>query len=228
MDNMLAKVKQKIRSVWTILCLAAKRFLLIEGMQRAVFFGIALPMLAQVAKMTFHEVNAFSYWAYALGSFFISLLVVFVSLGMFYKLAPGRPTRFAEVWVMVFNKRKELVMKIQLGIIGLLLSCTALPSFAEQPMAPMEMKKETAQPTHQGEGKIVSIDKAKLTVKIAHEAIKSLGWSSMTMDFKVADAALLDGFKAGDAISFELGKNAKGKWQIIRISPQNAKPTMAR
>lgn len=79
--------------------LPLKSLLLLGITAGAVFFGIALPMLAQVAKRIFHEVNAFSYWAYALGSFFISLLVVFVSLGMFYKLAPGRTTRFAEVWV---------------------------------------------------------------------------------------------------------------------------------
>lgn len=79
--------------------LPLKSLLLLGITAGAVFFGIALPMLAQVAKKTFHEVNAFSYWAFALGSFLISLLVVFVSLGMFYKLAPGRPTRFAEVWV---------------------------------------------------------------------------------------------------------------------------------
>ena len=35
---------------------------------------------------------------YALGSFVIPLLVVFLSLSLFYRLAPRRPTRFAEVW----------------------------------------------------------------------------------------------------------------------------------
>ena len=31
-------------------------------------------------------------------AFFIPLLVVFFSLSLFYRLAPRRPTRFAEVW----------------------------------------------------------------------------------------------------------------------------------
>lgn len=79
--------------------LPLKSLLLLGITAGAVFFGIALPMLAQVVKETFPEVNAFSYWAYALGSFLISLLVLFVSLGMFYKLAPRRRTHFAEVWV---------------------------------------------------------------------------------------------------------------------------------
>jgi len=34
----------------------------------------------------------------ALGNFFIPLLAVFLSLSLFYRLAPRRPTRFAEVW----------------------------------------------------------------------------------------------------------------------------------
>jgi YihY family inner membrane protein len=83
--------------------LPLKSLLLLGITAGAVFFGIALPMLAQVAKETFPELNAFIYWAYELGSFLISLLVVFVSLGMFYKLAPRRPTRFAEVWVAALS-----------------------------------------------------------------------------------------------------------------------------
>lgn len=83
--------------------LPLKSLLLLAITAGAVFLGIAMPMLAQVAKEAFSEVNAFSYWAYALGSFLISLLVLFVSLGMFYKLAPRRPTRFAEVWVAALS-----------------------------------------------------------------------------------------------------------------------------
>lgn len=43
--------------------------------------------------------NDFSSWIYVLTSFFIPTLVVFISLSLFYKLAPRRPTHFAEVWV---------------------------------------------------------------------------------------------------------------------------------
>jgi Ca2+-transporting ATPase len=42
--------------------------------------------------------NDFISWVYALGSFFIPLLVVFLGLSLFYRMAPRRPTRFAEVW----------------------------------------------------------------------------------------------------------------------------------
>ena len=91
-------------------------------------------------------------------------------------------------------------------------------------MAGMEMKKEAAQASHQGTGKVVAVDRAKLTVKLAHEAIKSLGWPGMTMDFGVANAALQEGIKAGDAVMLELGLGSKpDDWLITRITPQGAK-----
>lgn len=125
--------------------------------------------------------------------------------------------------------KKENVMKKQIWIIGLLLSGAVLTAFAGQPMAGTEMQGKTAQASHQGTGKVASVDKARLTIKLAHEAIKSLGWSRMMMDFKVADAALLDGIKAGDAVTFELGEDVKtGYWQIIRIMPQETKPAKTR
>jgi Cu/Ag efflux protein CusF len=76
---------------------------------------------------------------------------------------------------------------------------------------------------HQGAGKVVSVNVKALTVRLAHDAIKSLGWQSMTMDFRVANSALLDGIKAGDAVTFELDQGDKpGEWQIIRILPHGA------
>ena len=115
-------------------------------------------------------------------------------------------------------------MKKQIWIIGMLLSGTVLSATAEQPMAGMEMKKEAVQASHQGTGKVVAVDRAKSSIKLAHEAIKSLGWPGMAMDFSVANAAFLEGIKAGDAVTFELGKDARtGKWLVTRITPQGAK-----
>jgi len=120
-------------------------------------------------------------------------------------------------------------MKKQIWIIGLFLSGAILSAFAGQPIAGTEMQAKTAQASHQGAGKVVSVNKAMLTIKLAHEAIESLGWSRMMMDFKVADAALLEGVKAGDAVTFELGEDAKtGYWQITRIMPHGTKPTGTR
>jgi YihY family inner membrane protein len=65
----------------------------------AVFLGMVAPILVKMAKDRFFPVHDFRSWVYSLGSFVLPLLVVFLSLSLFYKLAPRRPTRFAEVWV---------------------------------------------------------------------------------------------------------------------------------
>ena len=64
----------------------------------SVLLGMAAPVLAKVAMDGYFPLSLFRSWVYALGSFVISLLVVFLSLSLFYRLAPRRPTRFAEVW----------------------------------------------------------------------------------------------------------------------------------
>ncbi len=110
-------------------------------------------------------------------------------------------------------------MKKRIGIIALLLvGATSLP-LAAQPMVDMEAQKKSEQSSHQGTGKVVSVDRAKLRIKLAHEPIKSLGWSAMLMDFSVAKASLLDGLKEGDAVQFDLGKSNPEElvWVIVKI-----------
>lgn len=51
-----------------------------------------------------------------------------------------------------------------------------------------------------GEITKLSPEKAQLTVR--HEAIRSLGMDAMTMPYTVRDAAVLKGFKVGDAVRF--------------------------
>jgi Ca2+-transporting ATPase len=64
----------------------------------AILVGMALPVLLRMAKHWLSPVHDFRFGVYGLGSFLIPLLVVFFSLSLFYRLAPRRPTRFAEVW----------------------------------------------------------------------------------------------------------------------------------
>jgi len=63
-----------------------------------VLLSIGSPMLANMARDWLFPMNDFRSWVYALGSFFIPLLVLFFGLSLFYRLAPRRPTRFSEVW----------------------------------------------------------------------------------------------------------------------------------
>ncbi|MDP2760568.1 MAG: copper-binding protein [Sideroxyarcus sp.] len=110
-------------------------------------------------------------------------------------------------------------MKKRIGIIALLLAGMVALPLPAQPMAGMEAQEETEQTSHQGTGKVVSVDHAKLRIKLAHEPIKSLGWSAMLMDFRVVSAALLDGLNEGDAVRFELGKTKPDDlvWVIVKI-----------
>ena len=64
-----------------------------------VLLGMVLPAMIRIAKDWFFATNDFSPWLYDIGSFFIPLILAFFSLSLFYRLAPLRTTRFAEVWV---------------------------------------------------------------------------------------------------------------------------------
>ena len=114
------------------------------------------------------------------------------------------------------RQRMESIMKRRIGIIVLMLAGVASLPLAAQPMADMAQKK-TAKVSHQGTGKVVSVDRAELLIKLAHEPIKSLGWPGMMMDFSVANASLLDGLKAGDTVQFELMQLNPKEWVIVKI-----------
>ena len=64
----------------------------------AALLGMVAPVLAKMAKAWLYTMSDFHSRVYALGSFIIPLLVLFLGLSLFYRLAPRRPTRFAEVW----------------------------------------------------------------------------------------------------------------------------------
>jgi Ca2+-transporting ATPase len=64
----------------------------------AILLGMAVPVLMRMAEGWLFPVPDFVYWVYGLASFFIPMAVVFLGLSLFYRFAPRRPTRFAEVW----------------------------------------------------------------------------------------------------------------------------------
>jgi YihY family inner membrane protein len=78
--------------------LPLKSLLLLGITAGAVLLGMAAPVLMRMAQGWLFQVHDFHSWVYSLGGFFIPLLVIFFSLSLFYRLAPRRPTRFAEVW----------------------------------------------------------------------------------------------------------------------------------
>jgi Ca2+-transporting ATPase len=65
----------------------------------AIFAGLAVPALVRITKVWLLPTHDFGSWVYGLGGFLIPSFVVFFGLSLFYRLAPRRRTRFAEVWV---------------------------------------------------------------------------------------------------------------------------------
>lgn len=64
------------------------------------------------------------------------------------------------------------------------------------------------------------IDLQHKKINLTHGPIKSLGWPSMTMDFAVRDAAILQGITMGQKVAFEVVKESQGKYFVTRIAPQ--------
>ena len=73
---------------------------------------------------------------------------------------------------------------------------------------------------HQAQGVLEAINDDD-TVSITHEPIKSLGWPSMTMDFALANAALVAGIQPSSKISFEIVERDKGEWVITKLQAQS-------
>jgi len=78
---------------------------------------------------------------------------------------------------------------------------------------------------HKGRGKVAAVDVAKGRVELDHEAIPSLKWPPMTMEFVVGDKAALTRLKKGDAIEFELSGEAgkDGDHRVEKIVPWSSK-----
>jgi YihY family inner membrane protein len=78
--------------------LPLKSLVLLGSTAGAILLGMAVPVLMRMAEGWLFPGHNLRSWVYGVGSFFIPLLVVFFSLSLFYRLAPRRLTRFAEVW----------------------------------------------------------------------------------------------------------------------------------
>ncbi|MBP7622722.1 MAG: YihY/virulence factor BrkB family protein [Xanthomonadales bacterium] len=76
--------------------LASLAFLAI--MVVAVLISIAVPISARMARSWLAPTRDFADWVYALAHSLVPMLVVFIALSLFYRLAPRRQTRLAEVW----------------------------------------------------------------------------------------------------------------------------------
>jgi Ca2+-transporting ATPase len=86
----------------------------------AALLSMAAPVLMRLGEgWLFPSVN-FRSWMHGPGTLFIPVSVLFFSLSLFYRLAPRRPTRFAEVWaaalgVTILLRTCESLFVIYLG-----------------------------------------------------------------------------------------------------------------
>ncbi len=69
---------------------------------------------------------------------------------------------------------------------------------------------------HQARGVLNMINKDG-TVNITHEAIDTLNWPGMTMDFPLANSSLIQGVAPGSAVSFELVERKPDEWVITKL-----------
>ena len=69
----------------------------------------------------------------------------------------------------------------------------------------------------EGEGTLTEVMADHGMLGIRHEPIEALGWPAMTMNFSVAPAVDLAGYKAGQAVHFTLEKQANGSYVITEM-----------
>lgn len=76
--------------------------------------------------------------------------------------------------------------------------------------------------SHQAEGKLDAIDAKAGTVSIAHGPVASLKWPAMTMDFMLANSALIGTLKPGATVAFTFVERKPGEWVIVKLEGTGA------
>ena len=90
----------------------------------------------------------------------------------------------------------------------------ALGSFGKPAGAPA-----AAASGHKAEGRVEEADAPAGTVSIEHGPVASLKWPAMTMEFAVANKALLAQLKPGAQVRFEFVERKPGEWVITGVQP---------
>jgi Cu/Ag efflux protein CusF len=109
-----------------------------------------------------------------------------------------------------------------MAVLSAVFAFAVIPGYAENMHNTDGMQKDmahqVASQVHQGRGLINKVNLEAGKVNISHEAIKSLKWPKMTMDFNVQDKSALAEVRPGMKVDFEFAKFADG-YRITRIVP---------
>jgi Cu/Ag efflux protein CusF len=73
--------------------------------------------------------------------------------------------------------------------------------------------------TVQGSGMVNSADPAGRKINLSHNAIPSIGWPPMTMDFAVAPSVDLRAIKPGAPVNFTMQQGGNGMYVIQSVTP---------
>jgi Cu(I)/Ag(I) efflux system membrane fusion protein len=77
---------------------------------------------------------------------------------------------------------------------------------------------------HHVQGTLNTIN-ADGTVNITHGPVDALDWPGMTMDFVLANSALVVGIGPGTVISFEIVERKPGEWVITSLQAKQTLPS---
>ena len=73
-------------------------------------------------------------------------------------------------------------------------------------------------PAALSDGVVVSIDRSAGNITISHGPLPNLGMPGMTMGFRAAEPALLEGIKPGDRVRF-LADVVDGTFTVMKLEP---------
>jgi RND family efflux transporter MFP subunit len=81
---------------------------------------------------------------------------------------------------------------------------------------------------HKAEGTVDGIDVKTSTLSLNHGPVPTLKWPAMTMEFKAANASLLNGLKPGQAVRFEFVERQPGEYVVTSIASTVGAPPLVK
>jgi Cu/Ag efflux protein CusF len=93
-------------------------------------------------------------------------------------------------------------------------------SLPRPPAEPAGQAQPAGDPAALTDGVVLSVDRAAKNVTISHGAVRNLGMPPMTMEYQVADPALLERIKPDDKVRFRVD-SVGGAFIVMNMEPAN-------
>lgn len=100
--------------------------------------------------------------------------------------------------------KNRFIATVVLAVTAVAVSPVFAADMQDMDNMPGMAKRDATEKISHGVGIVKGMDIRQGSVILAHQPIKELNWSSMTMAFKVDNAALLKDVRVGDQVSFDL------------------------